>query len=460
MTGTTKSTDRQLNIVRATDAVVNEEAEVMDSSDMSDIEYITDYGERILPSGKTYSLDDRATGLNNNLIICGSPGSNKTRGCVIPNLLNCQGSYIVTDPKGNLYRQYHEYLESKGYRVLRVSFTHPEVSAHWNPLRYLKSTHDILKITNVLIYDNDRGYNHDPFWDEASQFLLNAVIAYTLESFRDGDKRRTFHTIPALIRIAGREKDLEQKSELNSLFLKLKALNPKSWAVKQWENVNIAPAKTFNTVCATSLSKFSAMDTEELAEMMSFDEVDLKSIGMRKTAVFIEASDTDRSMDNLLSLFFQQAISKLCELADEQENSQLPVPTTLIMDDFGTSIFLPDFDKNLANIRSRKISAVLVIQSLAQLEASYGKKASTIIDCCDRFCYLGGSDVSTAEYIATKVNKPVNSVLSMPLKSCWTFERGSAPTFASTLNLDDWMDTNGITEDMLHPSPEITEEEK
>ena len=451
MTGTSNnSTDRQFNIVKATDAVVNE---------VTEVKQVMDYGERILPSGKTYSLDDRATGLNNNLIICGAPGSNKTRGCVIPNLLNCQGSYIVTDPKGNLYRQYHEYLESKGYRVLRVSFTHPEVSAHWNPLRYLGSTHDILKFTNVLIYDKDRR-NYDPFWDEASQFLLNAVIAYTLESFRDGDKRRTFHTIPALIRKAGREKDLEQKSELNSLFLKLKALNPKSWAVKQWGNVSIAPAKTFNTVCATSLSKFSAMDTEELAEMMSFDEVDLKSIGMRKTAVFIEASDTDRSMDNLLSLFFQQAISKLCELADEQENSQLPVPTTLIMDDFGTSIFLPDFDKNLANIRSRKISAVLVIQSLAQLEASYGRKASTIIDCCDRFCYLGGSDVSTAEYIATKVNKPVNSVLSMPLKSCWTFERGSAPTFASTLNLDDWMDGNGITEDMLHPSPEITEEEK
>ena len=130
------------------------------------------------------------------------------------------------------------------------------------------------------------------------------------------------------------------------------------------------------------------------------------------------------------------------------------------MDDFGTSVFLPDFDKCLANIRSRKISAVLIIQSIAQLEAAYGRKASTIIDCCDRFCYLGGSDVSTAQYIAIKVNKPVNSVLSMPLRTCWTFERGSAPDFSNTIELNEWMAENGITEEMLNPATITMEDEK
>ena len=416
----------------------------------------TEYGYRTLPNGKDYSMDDRATGLNNNVLIAGSPGSSKTRGCVIPNLLRCNGSYIVVDAKANLYKQYHEYLESNGYRVLRVNFTHPEVSAHWDPLRYLDSTHDILKLSSVLI--NERENNYDPFWDCSSQFLLNAVIAYLLESFKKGDKRRSFLTIPKLIRKAGRSSEVNRNSELNNLFETLKSLSPKSWAVKQWENCNIAPSKTFNTVCATTLSKFSGMDTEELAEMMSYDEVDLKSVGLRKTAIFIEASDNDRSCDALLSLFYQQAITKLCELADEQPDSKLPVPTTLIMDDFASSIFLPDFDKILANIRSRKISAILVIQSLAQLEASYGRKSATLIDCCDRFCYLGGSDVSTANYIATKVNKPVSSILSMPLKTCWTFERGSAPEFSPTMDLNNWMAERDITEEILHPSSKNKEE--
>jgi type IV secretion system protein VirD4 len=191
---------------------------------------------------------------------------------------------------------------------------------------------------------------------------------------------------------------------------------------------------------STSIAKFSAIDTEELAEMMKYDEIDIKSIGMRKTAVFVEVSDSDRSMDTLINMFFTQAMNQLCTYADEDcIDNQLPVPVRFFMDDFATNCRIDNFENMVSNIRSRKISVILILQSLAQLEESYGKSAHTIADDCDTLIYMGGNDPETAHSIAIRCNKTTNTILHMPLKTSWIFRRGEKPYMCKNMELDDYL---------------------
>ena len=189
--------------------------------------------------------------------------------------------------------------------------------------------------------------------------------------------------------------------------------------------MNQSPEKTFNTIVATSIAKFCSVDTEELAEMMKDDQIDLPSIGKRKTVVFVEVSDSDRSMDMLINMFFTQAMNQLCTYADEEcENSQLPVPVRFFMDDFATNCRIDNFENMVSNIRSRKISVILILQSLSQLDKSYGASAHTIIDDCDTLIYMGGNDPETSHSIAIRCNKTTQTILHMPLCTSWIFRRG------------------------------------
>lgn len=216
--------------------------------------------------------------------------------------------------------------------------------------------------------------------------------------------------------------------------------NPKSWAYKQFQNVNQSPEKTFNTIVATSIAKFCSVDTEELAEMMKDDQINLPSIGKRKTVVFVEVSDSDRSMDMLINMFFTQAMNQLCTYADEEcENSQLPVPVRFFMDDFATNCRIDNFENMVSNIRSRKISVILILQSLSQLDKSYGASAHTIIDDCDTLIYMGGNDPETAHSIAIRCNKTTQTILHMPLCTSWIFRRGEKPFMCKNLELDDYL---------------------
>lgn len=402
------------------------------------------YGSMILPDGKYYSLNDRETRLNNNVLVVGTTGAAKTRTVITPNLLECVGSYVVTDPKGNLYRQWGDYMKSHGYRVVRLSFIHPEKSVHYNPLKYVKTTQQIQQLSSALVKSSGT-YSADPFWDDSSLMLINSLIAYIKENTSEDSKDHNFHSILDMLRAAGRESSSSRHTALSLMMESLHDENPRSWAYKQFQNVNQAPEKTFNTIVATSIAKFCSVDTEELAEMMQDDEIDLPSIGKRKTAVFVEVSDSDRSMDMLINMFFTQAMNQLCTYADEKcDNSQLPVPVRFFMDDFATNCRIDNFENMVSNIRSRKISVILILQSLSQLDKSYGQSAHTIIDDCDTLIYMGGNDPETAHSIAIRCDKTTQTILHMPLCSSWIFRRGEKPFMCKNLELDDYISSKKI----------------
>ncbi len=402
------------------------------------------YGAMILPDGKYYSLNDMETRLNNNVLVVGTTGAAKTRTVITPNLLECVGSYVVTDPKGNLYRQWGGYMKDHGYRVVRLSFIHPEKSVHYNPMKYVNTTQQIQQLSSALVKSSG-SYSADPFWDDSSLMLINSLLAYTKEVGAKNEKMNNFHNILELLRSAGRENSSSKKSPLYYKMEELKENNPNSWAYKQFQNVNQSPEKTFNTIVATSIAKFCSVDTEELAQMMQDDQIDLKSIGQRKTAVFVEVSDSDRSMDMLINMFFTQAMNQLCTYADEEcENNQLPVPVRFFMDDFATNCRIDNFENMISNIRSRKISVILILQSLSQLDKSYGASAHTIIDDCDTLIYMGGNDPETAHSIAIRCNKTTQTVLHMPLCTSWIFRRGEKPFMCKNLELDDYLFWKGV----------------
>lgn len=400
------------------------------------------YGSMILPDGKYYSLDDYKTRLNNNVLVVGTTGAAKTRTVITPNLLECVGSYVVTDPKGNLYRQWGDYMKHHGYRVVRLSFIHPEQSVHYNPLKYVKTTQQIQQLSNALVYA-DEGRAQDPYWDNASLMLINSLLAYIKETVPENSSEHSFHNILEMLRMAGR--DDSRRTALSLLMDKLYSENRNSWAVKQFKNVNQAPEKTFNTIVSTSVAKFCSIDTEELAEMMKYDEIDLPSIGQKKTVVFVEVSDSDRSMDMLINMFFTQTMNQLCTFADEKcTNSQLPVPVRFFMDDFATNCKIENFENMISNIRSRKISVILILQSLSQLEESYGKSAHTIADDCDTLVYMGGNDPETAHQIALRCNKTTQTILHMPLCSSWIFRRGEKPFMCRNMELADYLKSHSV----------------
>lgn len=400
------------------------------------------YGAMLLPDGKYYSMDDYKTRLNNNVLVVGTTGAAKTRTIVTPNLLECIGSYVITDPKGNLYRQWGDYMKKHGYRVVRLSFIHPECSVHYNPLKYVKTTQQIQQLSNSLVYTN-KGRAQDPYWDDSSLMLINSLIAYVKETVPEDSDKHNFHNILEILRCTGRRDNY--KTELSNNMEELYEQNHNSWAVKQFRNVDQAPEKTFNTIVSTSIAKFCSVDTEELAEMMKYDEINLPSIGQKKTAVFVEVSDSDRSMDVLINMFFTQAMNQLCTYADEDcKNNQLPVPVRFIMDDFATNCTIQNFENMISNIRSRKISVIIILQSLAQLESSYGTGAHTIVDDCDTLVYMGGNDPETARQIAIRCNKTTQTILHMPLCTSWIFRRGEQPFITKNMELDDYLKKNNI----------------
>ena len=409
------------------------------------------FGSMILPDGNYYSLDDRATRMNNNVMVVGTTGAAKTRTVITPNLLECVGSYVVTDPKGNLYRKWGSYMQENGYRVLRLSFTHPEDSVKYNPMKYVKTTQQIQQLSNMLTY-SDRSCNRglDPLWDECTIMLLNGIIYYVKEMYKD--EKQNLHEVLNLLREAERDEMVrnshKNRSALEDAMDELNMLKPNNWGSKQFYNVNLGTDKTFASVAVTATSKFATIDTEEVAMMMETDEIDIPTIGQRKTAVFVEVSDTDRSMDTLINLFFTQTMNQLCTYADEEcRDNQLPVPVRFFMDDFATNCRISNFENMISNIRSRKISVIMALQSLSQLEAGYGDSAHTIADDCDTLIYMGGNDPETAQQIAIRCDKTTTSILHMPLCSSWIFRRGEKPFMCRNMELDDYLRERDMLEE-------------
>lgn len=399
----------------------------------------------ILGQDRYYSLDSYETKVNNNVLVVGTSGAGKTRSIVTPNLLQATGSYVVSDPKGNLYKKYKRYLEEQGYVVNKLDFTDPRNSAHYNFFRYINSTQDIVKIAHMLIYQRKGGHHTDPFWDEASQLLVQAVIAYLRERCKPNDQN--LRSVLKLVNLCQAEGNLEEnKTTLDRMMEELGRRNPDSYALSMYTKFRVAADRTLRSIMISVNSRLGLFDTPELNEMTYSDDIDISSIGKRKTALFVIVSDTDRSMDGLANIFFTQAMNELCRYADtECEDSCLPVPVRFILDDFATNCKIEEFPRMIASIRSRGISTMLMIQAESQLTESYGYDGKTIIGNCDTYVYLGSNDVETAKAVAERCNIPVKKVLNMPVGTNWIFRRGQDPIYGHNFDLEPFLAERGLT---------------
>ena len=392
-----------------------------------------------------YSKDSYKTQLNNNVIVVGASGTGKTRGIVTPNLLQAEGSYVVSDPKGNLYSKYKHYFRNKGYNVLHMNFIHPEKSMRYNPITRCKTQNDISILAHSLVYGcRESGENirsQDPFWPQTSYMLLCSLIAYMKES--DEVENKDFKTMEALVRLmnrTGRNGGLSQSAlcELMENHAKrIKEKEEESWAWEIFQNVNMASDRTYLTICISTLAYLAKYGTKEIRQMMSGNDIDFERIGQEKTIIFVEVSDTDRSKDVLVNLFYSQLMNALCSYADEQcKDSRLPVPVQFLLDDFATNAVIDNFENIISNIRSRNISTTIMLQSENQLSAKYGDNAATIVDNCNTYIYMGGGDPTQAELVAKRANKSVYEILKLPIGYSWVFRRGEEPIMCKNFDVD------------------------
>lgn len=429
-------------------------------------------GALILGQNQYYSRNCSETQLNNNVLVVGTSGAGKTRSIVKPNLLQADGScsYVVSDPKGNLAREMRPYLESKGYKVLCMDFIHPEKSLRYDPLKYCRNTRDVQKLAHILVYEMNKtggkgiGHSIDPFWDLSTIMLYSSIIAYLKEKELYEFKDSSFLSLVDTIKMANRDKKgttyARNRSNLDRIMAQhrnyMKDMGEKSYAYKQYCGYNTAPDRTQATINICGLAKLSAIDTNETRKMLSGNDIDFASIGEEPTAVFVQISDSDRSLDALANIFYSQLVNELCMQADKSENSCLKVPVVLILDDFATNARVENFDNIISNIRSKGISAMIMIQSEAQLKVGYGESSQTIIDNCNTYVYMGGSDPHQAREIALRANKSPNTILNMPISTSWIFRRGQEPVLCNNFDLEWFQKEKGFVSGLSQTS-EISE---
>lgn len=383
---------------------------------------------RILAQNQMICNNTWVTGINNNDIIIGPSGAGKTRGYVKPNLLQCNESFIVADTKGNLIRQVGPVLEEQGYKIINIDFTDMGNGYGYNPLDFVRydepydkySEQDIMTIAHTLVpIENGK----DPFWDNAAKMYMACMISYVLECLPK--EELTLEYVARLIQEMG-------NGNFGCLIEILAEENPKSFAVKKYRTFSTTRTaeKMHASICGILAEKLDPLTYDSSIKMYSREKrIDFKQLGREKTAVFLTISDTDRSMDKLVNLFYTQALHTLCKSADKDyEDNRLPIPVRIILDDFATNAYIPEFDKIISVIRSREIYVSIILQSLTQLEDLYGHaKAMTIVNNCDNLLYLGGQDIETAEFIGVKMDKPTTMILNLPLDEAYLFTRGQKP---------------------------------
>lgn len=407
-------------------------------------------GDMILANGQFYSMDCYKTLRNNNVLIVGASGAGKTRSIITPNILQAQGSYIISDPKGKLWKDYGEYLKRKGYKVKKIDFIHPEKSDRYNFFDYIRTDYDTVKIARMLSYLDYRGGTFDPFWDEATVLYLSAIISY-LHEFRPRDEQNLSCIGKLAVASNVEEYSDGMKNPVDRIMDDARRRNSKSFAVKQYDKFRVAAAKTLKSILISCNAKLATMDTPGVEKMMGggnlghildnqykdIEPLDFREVGSKKTAIFVVISDSDRAMDPLANLFFTQAMNELCTYADDEcPDCKLPVPVRFIMDDFATNVSIDEFPRMISAIRSRGISTMLSIQSEAQLSHRYGEDGRTIIGNCDNYVYLGGNDVDTARSVARRADIPEKKVLNMPVGMNIIFRRGEEPVFARNFELE------------------------
>ena len=343
----------------------------------------------ILAENNYLPVDKRG---NVNVLVVGGSGSGKSASYSIPNAYQLLGSYVFTDPKGELYDRTAGYLKSKGYEIKVLNLVKPQYSDGYNPLMHISSEIDVDVIANTIVKGQKTGDGgSDPFWDDSAEMLLKALIYYLMAT--RPEEEQNLASCAELVRAANTNGGSNLLTELIS---KLPYDHP---ARMNYKSIEIAPEKTYSSILSTLQSKLGKFDSKEIAELTSTDTIDFEEIGNKKTAVYVISSDTHTAYDFLLTIFFSQMIQQLYNYADDNGGA-LKVPTYFILDEFANIGKIPDFDKKISTSRSRKISFSVILQNLDQLEAVYEKSYETIIGNCDTHVFLGSNSYKTVEYFS------------------------------------------------------------
>ncbi len=343
----------------------------------------------ILAENNYLPVDKRG---NVNVLVVGGSGSGKSASYSIPNAYQLLGSYVFTDPKGELYDRTAGYLRSKGYEVKVLNLVRPQYSDGYNPIMHISSEIDVDVIANTIVKGQKTGDGgSDPFWDDSAEMLLKALIYYLMAT--RPEEEQNLASCAELVRAANSNGGSNLLTELIS---KLPYDHP---ARMNYKSIEIAPEKTYSSILSTLQSKLGKFDSKEIAELTSTDTINFEEIGNKKTAVYVISSDTHTAYDFLLTIFFSQMIQQLYNYADDNGGA-LKVPTYFILDEFANIGKIPDFDKKISTSRSRKISFSVILQNLDQLEAVYEKSYETIIGNCDTHVFLGSNSYKTVEYFS------------------------------------------------------------
>ena len=345
---------------------------------------------------------------NKNVIVIGGSGSGKTRFYVKPNLMQMTDhvSYVVTDPKGTIIVECGEMLVNGGYRIKVLNTINFKKSMHYNPFHYIRSEKDILKLVNTIIA-NTKGEGEkstEDFWIKAERLLYSALIGYIW--YEAPEEEQNFSTLLEFINASEtREEDEEFKNAVDELFEELEAENPEHFAVRQYRKYKLAAGKTAKSILISCGARLAPFDIQELREIMSYDEMELDMIGDQKTAMFVIISDTDDTFNFVVAIMYTQLFNLLCDKADDEHGGRLPYHVRLLLDEFSNIGQIPKFDKLIATIRSREISASIILQSQSQLKTIYKDAAETITGNCDTVLFLGGKESSTLKEISETLGK-------------------------------------------------------
>ena len=342
---------------------------------------------------------------NKNVLVVGGSGSGKTRFFIKPNLLQLHSSYVLTDPKGTLIGEVGNVFVKAGYNVKVFNTINFKKSMHFNPFNYIHSEKDILKlVTTLMANTKGEGTPGDPFWEKAEKLLYTALIG--LIYYEAPEEEKNFNTLVEFINsMEIREDDESFKNAVDILFERLEKRDPNHFAVRQYAKYRLAAGKTAKSILVSCGARLAPFDIAQLREIMSYDELELDKIGDRKTILFLIMSDTDSTFNFLISIIYTQLFNLLCEKADDVYNGRLPVHVRCLIDEAANIGQIPNLEKLMATIRSREISAALVLQAKSQLKAIYKDNSETIIGNCDSQIFLGGSEQTTLKDLNTMLGK-------------------------------------------------------
>ena len=379
--------------------------------------------ERLMMSNRP---PDPKNARNKNVLVVGGSGSGKTRFWLKPNLLQCHSSYVVTDPKGSIVVECGNALLKNGYKVRILNTINFKKSMHYNPFAYVHSEKDILKlVTTLMTNTKGEGSGGDPFWEKSERLLLTALIAYL--HYEAPVEEQNFATLLEMLNtMQVLEDDEEYQNPVDLLFEELAKKKPNSFAGRQYKLYKLAAGKTAKSILISCGARLAPFDIQELRDLTMYDELQLDTLGDKKTALFLIMSDTDSTFNFLISMVYTQLFNLLCNKADDVYGGKLPIHVRCLIDECANIGQIPNLEKLVATIRSREISACLVLQARSQLKAIYKDNADTIVGNMDSQIFLGGSEPTTLKDLSEMLGKETIDAFNT------SDTRGNSPSYGTT----------------------------